>query len=33
MRLYVQPRPGDWASVMERVARDLAARSAADAER
>ena len=25
MRLFVQPRPGDWGSVVERVARDLAA--------
>jgi ADP-heptose:LPS heptosyltransferase len=25
MRLYVQPRPGDWGSVVERVARDLSA--------
>ena len=25
MRLYVQPRAGDWAAVVERVTRDLAA--------
>ena len=25
MRVYVQPRPGDWGSVVERVARDLSA--------
>jgi hypothetical protein len=33
MRLYVQPRPGDWASVIGRVTRDLAAHTPAAAER
>jgi hypothetical protein len=33
MRLYVQPRPGDWTAVVERIEQDLAAREAGLSER
>lgn len=33
MRLYAQPRPGDWPSVLARVGRDLAARTRTAVER